>query len=79
MQSINEKSLYFSGVLDPRKSCHIMHALLERQHLRSVTNDGLHVDSDVSKPKIVGFEVGDITMQNIFIHFLAFYKRLGIQ
>lgn len=62
----------FSGVLDPRKSCHIMHALLERQHLRSVTNDGLHVDSDVSK--IVTFEV-----QNIFIQILAFYKRLGIQ
>lgn len=68
----NEKSGVFSGVLDPRKSCHIMHALLERQHLRSVTNDGLHVDSDVSK--IVTFEV-----QNIFIQILAFYKRLGIQ
>lgn len=77
MQFINEKSGIFAGVLDPRKSCHIMHALLERQHLRSVTNDGLHVDSDVSK--IVTFEVGDITLQNIFIQFLAFYKRLGIQ
>lgn len=37
------KNLYFSGALDPKKSCHIMHALLERQHLRSVTNDGLQV------------------------------------
>lgn len=74
------KNLFiFSGVLDPRKSCHIMHALLERQHLRSVTNDGLYVDSDVSKPKIVGFKVGDIALQNIFVQFLAFYKRLEIQ